>query len=278
MKKEYVQLDIYAPHSFQDVMIALLSEKGYEGFVETENGLEAYILKEYFNESTLINMMDILDNPEISYNAHILPVKNWNTEWEQNYPSVYVGSFCQIIPSFRQPKPNFRHTLIIDPKMSFGTGNHETTRLMIAQMKIFDFADQKVLDMGCGTAILGLLASKMGAKEITAIDIDPWSFENATENMSLNKAKNMEIIIGGAGHIPPTKYDFILANINKNVLLADMNRYVQHLDEGGVLLMSGFYEQDKPEINQLSTSLNLSIHRETVENHWMAISYHYTNQ
>ena len=278
MKKKFIQLSIETSHSLRDVLVALLGEIGYEGFLETENGLDAYISSEDYDESALKDMIGFLDNPEIRYSASLLPDTNWNNKWEENYPSVFVDNFCQIIPSFRSPEEDFKHTLIIDPKMSFGTGNHETTRLMISQMERLDFHGNQVLDMGCGTAVLAILARKMGAKQITAIDIDPWSFENASENLSLNKVDNIHVVLGDASHIPDTKYDVILANINRNILLSDMHEYVQHLSEGGVLLISGFYEQDKSVIDRLASSLNLSARRQTIDNKWMAISYHYTNQ
>lgn len=275
MKKEFIQLDIEAPHSTQDVIIAMLAEVGYDSFLETENGLEAYIEHAIYDEATVKLTLERLNNPEIRYSANVLPSKNWNAEWEKNYPSVFIDDFCQILPSFRSPTPHYTHSLIIDPKMSFGTGNHETTRLMIQQMKEINFKDKDVLDMGCGTAVLAILAEKLGAKHITAIDIDAWSYENASENLSLNKANNVTVILGDSEKIPSMKYDVILANINRNILLQDIPNYVQHLQNGGVLLLSGFYTKDEEVIQKLAESLNLHIDRRLTDNKWMAISYRY---
>ena len=174
--------------------------------------------------------------------------KDWNEEWEKNYfQPIHIGNECQIRASFHPEEPGFRHNILIDPKMAFGTGNHETTYLMIQAMLASDLKGQEVLDMGCGTAVLAILAHQQGAKRIVAIDIDEWAYNNALENIHLNQAEEIQVLLGGAERIAGTEtYDTILANINRNILLHDIHHYAQALKEGGQLIMSGFYEEDCP--------------------------------
>ncbi len=277
MNTEFIQVVIKSPEPLREVLIAFLVEMGYEGFEETDVGIDAYIASAQYDEKAIENMLSVLGSPSISFEKRMLPTINWNAEWERNYPSVFIDHFCQIIPPFRSPRPNFSYTLMIEPKMSFGTGHHETTRLMIQQMQKIDLLAKNVLDMGCGTGVLSILAKKMGAKTVTGIDIDPWSYENAMENIQLNQVDHIDIVQGNTAQIPSQSFDVILANINRNVLLEDMSSYVQHLANEGTLLLSGFYEADEAQLSQKAQSLNLIVHRQLSEHRWVAVCYHKYN-
>ena len=233
-----------------DVLAAELGEIGFESFTSDEKGLQGFIPATLYNIAHVEEKLAAfpLEGTTIHYSARPVEDKDWNEEWEKNYfQPIHIGNECQIRASFHPEKPGFRHNILIDPKMAFGTGNHETTYLMIQAMLASDLKGQEVLDMGCGTAVLAILAHQQGAKRIVAIDIDEWAYNNALENIHLNQAEEIQVLLGGAERIAGTgTYDTILANINRNILLHDIHHYAQALKEGGQLIMSGFYEEDCP--------------------------------
>ena len=233
-----------------DVLAAELGEIGFESFTSDEKGLQGFIPATLYNIAHVEEKLAAfpLEGTTIDYSARPVEDKDWNEEWEKNYfQPIHIGNECQIRASFHPEKPGFRHNILIDPKMAFGTGNHETTYLMIQAMLASDLKGQEVLDMGCGTAVLAILAHQQGAKRIVAIDIDEWAYNNALENIHLNQAEEIQVLLGGAERIAETgTYDTILANINRNILLHDIHHYAQALKEGGQLIMSGFYEEDCP--------------------------------
>lgn len=233
-----------------DVLAAELGEIGFESFTSDEKGLQGFIPATLYNIAHVEEKLAAfpLEGTTIHYSALPVEDKDWNEEWEKNYfQPIHIGNECQIRASFHPEKPGFRHNILIDPKMAFGTGNHETTYLMIQAMLASDLKGQEVLDMGCGTAVLAILAHQQGAKRIVAIDIDEWAYNNALENIHLNQAEEIQVLLGGAERIAETgTYDTILANINRNILLHDIHHYAQALKEGGQLIMSGFYEEDCP--------------------------------
>ena len=233
-----------------DVLAAELGEIGFESFTSDEKGLQGFIPATLYNIAHVEEKLAAfpLEGTTIHYSARPVEDKDWNEEWEKNYfQPIHIGNECQIRASFHPEKPGFRHNILIDPKMAFGTGNHETTYLMIQAMLASDLKGQEVLDMGCGTAVLAILAYQQGAKRIVAIDIDEWAYNNALENIHLNQAEEIQVLLGGAERIAETgTYDTILANINRNILLHDIHHYAQALKEGGQLIMSGFYEEDCP--------------------------------
>ena len=233
-----------------DVLAAELGEIGFESFTSDEKGLQGFIPATLYNIAHVEEKLAAfpLEGTTIHYSARPVKDKDWNEEWEKNYfQPIHIGNECQIRASFHPEKPGFRHNILIDPKMAFGTGNHETTYLMIQAMLASDLKGQEVLDMGCGTAVLAILAYQQGAKRIVAIDIDEWAYNNALENIHLNQAEEIQVLLGGAERIAETgTYDTILANINRNILLHDIHHYAQALKEGGQLIMSGFYEEDCP--------------------------------
>jgi ribosomal protein L11 methyltransferase len=245
---------IYLEYSFnkpdidlkQEVFIALLNEEGYEGFLESDDYLKVYLpenLKDEIRLSKILNQISD-EKYQISYSCTLIPEKNWTEQWESDFQPIEIDDEVRIRASFHDLDKRFNYDLLIDPKMSFGTGHHSTTRLMIRAMLEHDFNALRVLDMGCGTGVLGILASKMGASSVIAIDIDEWSYRNSLENVKNNLCANIEVYIGNIDQALKKKCDIILANINRNVLLADMTAYYNILDRNGVLILSGIMEHD----------------------------------
>ncbi|MEZ4849082.1 MAG: 50S ribosomal protein L11 methyltransferase [Bacteroidia bacterium] len=273
MKVNYIETSISAPEVLREQVLALLANIGYSAFEDTESGINAYIEEPEFDQETFDHTLALFEGQGVTYVHQSIKSQNWNEQWENSYPSVMIDNFCQIIPSFRKPEPDFAYTITIDPKMSFGTGHHETTRLMIRLMKNMDMQGKTVLDMGCGTGVLGILGSQMGAQSVTGIDIDHWSYENARENVSINKTENIEIILGDSSVIPDQKFDIILANINRNVLLEDLPIYATRLKNGGLLAMSGYYLQDQKLLIQAAKPLNLELVSSEEDNQWLAMTF-----
>lgn len=229
-----------------DALSSLLGEIGFDMFSVEEDKLLAYIPSDNFDNSKLQNLLqEIPLEANFTYDVKEMEDKNWNEEWEKNYFSpIIVDNQCVVKSSFHKDVPDYKYTIIINPKMAFGTGHHQTTRLMMQEILKIDFTNKSVLDMGCGTGILAILASMKGAKSLTAIDIDEWAYDNIIENLSLNNINNIEVKIGDASLLGAKKYDIIIANINRNVLLADMEHYASVLNNDGILLLSGFYLED----------------------------------
>ncbi|MCC8153161.1 MAG: 50S ribosomal protein L11 methyltransferase [Tannerellaceae bacterium] len=260
-----------------DVLAAELGEIGFESFTPQDNGLLAYIAEEQYNKTTLDEKLKQfpLKGVLFSYAENFIEGKDWNEEWEKNYfKPITIGDECIIHASFHEIEKPYRHQIIIDPKMAFGTGNHETTRLMINEILKEDMQGKKVLDMGCGTAVLGILATLRGAKKVVAIDIDEWAYNNALENIRLNHTEEISVLLGGAEVIPQAEsFDIILANINRNILLNDIATYVTILKEGGLLCMSGFYKEDIPAIEEECNKYNLKMINYTEKNNWVAVKF-----
>ncbi len=258
-----------------DIFIAWLSEFGFESFVENETGFLAYISSDLYSTEMLT---DILNHPFENFTFYceenFVQNRNWNAEWEKNYPYVNIDNRCVVRAPFHQPIPNVEFDLIIEPKMSFGTAHHETTSSIIRLMLSMNFVGKKVLDMGAGTGVLAILALKMGASECFAIDNDEWAFHNNIENIERNHVENCKVILGDANLIPNEDFDIILANINRNILLQDMENYVKRLKKNGLILFSGFYEGDDFKmITQKANALNLKLSRSEVCNKWTAAEF-----
>lgn len=233
-----------------DVLAGELTDIGYEAFTETTDGLLAYIPIGKYNTETLNECLQSfpLEEVEFTYKQQVIQGKDWNEEWEKNYfKPVIIDNRCLIKASFHEVEETYEYTIIIDPKMAFGTGNHETTSLMLHEVLEADLSATSILDMGCGTAVLALLAEKRGAQRIVGIDIDPSAYENALENIKLNNSERVEIRLGGAEAVREGElFDVIFANINRNILLEDMAVYAKHLQPNGLLFLSGFYHDDSP--------------------------------
>ncbi len=265
---------VFSPFTSEnhDIIVAMLADGGYDSFSELPNGILAYIPASSFSNNLPANLLEpvsgLFEHLEITSNK--VAEVNWNAEWEKNFAPIYIGTQCSIIAPFHNIDENFEHIIIIEPKMSFGTGHHATTALMVTTMLDMALQNKSVLDMGCGTGVLAILAGQMRANPILAIDIDNWAYENTLENIARNHQNNIEVALGGANIIGIRKFDVILANINRNILLADMAVYVNALNQNGLLLMSGFYETDLPLIRQKAESMGLNYLSHLEKETWVA--------
>lgn len=256
-----------------EILIAELGAVGFESFVENKNGVTAYIQKEDW-DSTILDAIFVLKSDEflIEYNQNEVEQTNWNAEWEKNFTPIQVDELVSIRAPFHE-NPNLKYDIVIEPKMSFGTGHHETTHMMVQHLLQLDLENKKTLDMGCGTGILAIFAEMKGAKPIDAIDIDNWCYENSTENVTRNNCHNISVYEGESSLLVNKKYDVIIANINRNILLMDMEVYTNCLNEKGVLLLSGFYEEDIPIIDAEVSKYNLKLETFIQRNNWVALKY-----
>lgn len=254
-----------------EILIAELSERGFETFLENENGFDAFIQKKDWHKSILDDIY-ILNSKEfeISYSQKEIPSVNWNKEWEEHFKPIIVDNKVAIRAPFHKPF-SLKYELIIQPKMSFGTGHHETTHMMIQHLLNFDLKNKKVLDMGCGTGILAIFAEKKGAQAIDAIDIDEWSFQNTQENIEANNCNYINVYKGGRELLDGKMYDVIIANINRNVLLDQLNSYAACLSKGGVLFLSGFYKEDVPVLKNCANQFNLEVVEKLERNQWTSL-------
>ena len=256
-----------------EILIAELGEKGFESFVETDLGVEAYILKEEWSES-LIDDLYILQSPEFTIEYEFIEIEqvNWNEEWEKNFEPLLVDGTCSIRAPFHE-KPEADYDIIIEPKMSFGTGHHATTHMMVQYLLEMNLADKKILDMGCGTGILAILAEMRGATSLDAIDIDNWCYLNTMENVQRNNCKAIKVYEGDADLLVDKKYDLIIANINRNILLKDLSVYSKCLNSRGKILLSGFYEEDLKIITDECAKNNLEFISNKTKTNWIAALY-----
>ncbi|SDT38417.1 ribosomal protein L11 methyltransferase [Mucilaginibacter mallensis] len=227
----------------QDLLINTLGDIGFDTFEELEFGFKAYIPVDDFDQDKLNDALTIYqDMFTFSYEITLIPQKNWNEVWESNFEPIAIKDKIFVRATFHAPKPEFEYEIVIDPKMAFGTGHHQTTSMMLELMLENDFAGKKVLDMGCGTGILAIMASKLGVAEVMAIDYDPVCYDSTIENAQLNHIDNIKVLCGSKETIPNDLYDTILANINRNILLDQMQRYSEVLKPDGEIYLSGFYE------------------------------------
>ena len=273
--------NIYISYTFKvspkepatEILIAELGEVGFESFVENEEGVEAFIQKTDWNSQVLDDIY-VLNSKEfeISYEMQEIEQTNWNIEWEKNFNPIQVDGLVSIRAPFHE-NPNLKYDIVIEPKMSFGTGHHETTHMMVHHLSDLDVAGKKVLDMGCGTGILAIFAEMKGAKPIDAIDIDNWCYQNSLENVERNNCKHIAVYEGDASLLKNKKYEVIIANINRNILLNDMHIYIDCLDENGVILLSGFYKEDIPVIDAEVSKYGLKLDKQIERNNWVSLKY-----
>ncbi len=275
MQYSQATFQIAAQESFvQDILVAQLAEIGFETFENpTEYTLVAYIQTDVFNEEALQSLLQDFPFEGISLQETALCENiDWNEEWEKHYfEPILIGDQCVIHSSFHKDLPQCQYDIIIDPKMAFGTGHHQTTSLILTELLSMDLQGKSLLDMGCGTAVLAILASLRGANPITAVDIDNWCTENAVENMALNKIDNIDVILGDARVLEGKHFDVILANINRNILLMDMERYAACLNPNGTLIMSGFYTEDIPMLEEKANALGLHLVAQHSKDNWAMI-------
>ena len=265
----YIQIQFEKLSADQsDVLIAQLNELGFTGFEELESVLKAFIPEEDFDRSLLLNS---LEHNKISFTESFIKETNWNRVWESNFDPVIVEDFVAIRAEFHKPVPGVLYEIIITPKMSFGTGHHATTYMMIEQMRRLDFAGKSVFDFGTGTGVLAILAQKLGARKIIAVDNDLWSIENAKENFVRNNCTSIDIRLFNSADISG-QFNIVLANINKNVILENIKHFQRLLTEDGALLLSGVLPEDKHEILENSRQHNLQLNSEAQRHNWLSLS------
>ena len=256
-----------------DILVAELSELGFESFVEHETGLTAYIAESDFDKNNL-GTIHILGSTEfkINWTSKLVKQQNWNAEWEKSFNPIVVDKRCMVRAPFHQ-KTSVEYDIVIEPKMSFGTGHHETTHMMLSHILDNDFKNKKVLDMGCGTGVLAILAEMRGASNLEAIDIDNWCYLNSLENVGRNNCNKIEVFEGDSNLLSGKNYDIILANINRNILLEDIPIYASCLNKNGSLFLSGFYSGDLDMINEKCKAYNLQFEKNLEKNNWVAAKY-----
>ncbi|OUO50740.1 50S ribosomal protein L11 methyltransferase [Parabacteroides sp. An277] len=261
--------------TISDVLASELGEIGFESFKENADGLQAYIPENNYREATLQEKLKQfpIEGIRFHYTIQRIEDQDWNEEWEKNYfKPIRIGKECIIRASFHEPEKGYTYNIIIDPKMAFGTGNHATTFLMIQEMLQLDLTGKELLDMGCGTAVLAILAKMRNAQRVVAIDIDEWAYHNAIENIHINHTDDIEVALGGAERIAEFgKFDVVFANINRNILLADMHYYAANMKKDAYLFMSGFYTEDIPVLTEECRKNGLEFQSYTEKEHWAAI-------
>ena len=256
-----------------EILIAELGYAGFESFVETEEGVTAYIQKDDWYKE-ILNDIQILNSEEfeIYFTFEEIEQTNWNEAWEKNFQPIIVDAICAVRAPFHD-KFHTKYDIIIEPKMSFGTGHHETTHMMIQYILKNDFKGKSVLDMGCGTGVLAILAEMKGAKTLDAIDIDNWCYLNSLENVERNNCSHINVLEGDASLLKGKNYDVIIANINRNILLNDIPKYVESLNKDGLLFLSGFYEEDISLIEATCNEHMLKLDEKIKKNNWVALKF-----
>jgi ribosomal protein L11 methyltransferase len=260
LKTDYWELKIQCTEEVSDIITALLGETEFESFIYEDESLKAYVKGTYFTDiasiqSEVEQLLSALPF-ELDYSVDMIQQQNWNETWEKQFEPILIDNKCIVRAPFHHEVENLLN-IIIEPKMSFGTGHHQTTFMMLNQLHKIDLRNKSILDMGCGTAVLAILCEKLNAKNVIGIDIEDWAFENSIENVHLNGCKQVEIRLGGAEMIGDDSFDVIIANINKNILKNDMHIYNQALKQNGLLLLSGFFFTDVPELTKIGLELKL---------------------
>jgi ribosomal protein L11 methyltransferase len=274
----YLEFEIPArswSSSDKEILIAKMSQIGFEGFVEGEDDIKAYIEEQHFSSNELNLLIDELAgfNIKVQYRYHITEDQNWNEDWEKKFSPVVVDEGVLIRAPFHDTKDDLEYTLVIEPKMSFGTGHHHTTRLMIREMGKLDLAGMRILDMGCGTGILGIYGCLKGALSVLGVDFDQWAYDNAIENVERNGTACMEVRLGDVGVLDQEMFDIILANITRNTLVRDMSEYTRHLVDEGRILLSGILAEDAQFV--LNEAYQCGLHHKNTEeeSNWICLSF-----
>jgi len=258
------------PSDISEIVIALLSELGFDSFEESDDAVKAYALEENFDAEALLKLVGEYPEFITSVDTRRIKQENWNQMWESNFPMVEIAGRVAVYAPFHKNVPEREYRICIMPQMSFGTGHHDTTSLMIEMMLDLDIAGKKVLDMGCGTGILAIFAAIRNAEAVTAIDIDEWAYRNAAENCERNNIKGIEILQGDSNLLTRRNFDIVLANINRNILLADKAAYANCLSAGGMLQISGFHASDFPDIEAEAEKNGLKLVKNLQKNRWVA--------
>jgi len=274
-KDSTVCLQLQMSPDLSEAVVAVLSEVGFYAFEEGDHALSAYVSAKNFHlDQVQQSLSTYFPHHDFKLQSELIAPKDWNAAWEASFTPVQVGGFCEIRPPFHPSSGLTQYEVIVNPRMAFGTGHHATTWLMVEQCSQLDFQGKSVLDMGCGTGVLAILASLLGAGEVTGIDIDPWSFENAPANAQLNGVSGIHFVLGDTTAIPHENcYDIILANINRNVLLKDRDIYLEHLHLGGWIVLSGIYNFDEEKLTQHYLATGLVLKRRVERGDWVSLAF-----
>ena len=276
MSQVYIEIDFKVTplEPWVDLLIAALGEIGYESFENTDSGFLAYVALADYDAQTTAEVLDTYqEHCAVNFSTKEIAATNWNADWEKNFSPITVGDRIHVRAPFHEVT-EAEYDIVIEPKMSFGTGHHQTTYLMLEHLLELEINDQDVLDMGSGTAVLAIMACKRGARKALAIDIDAWCGENGLENAQRNGIDNIQVLVGTAEQLPKTpEFDLIIANINRNVLLGDMPAYVACLRPNGVVLLSGFYESDLEIISEKCKECGLVYQGHKTRDNWVAAKF-----
>lgn len=257
--------------NLKDMFMELLGEIGFDSFMDTDEGFDAYCQEPLLNEEELNDILQMEQFANVKLiKKELIPDQDWNATWEASYEPVVINEFCRIRAPFHKVEGSYKYDLIIEPKMSFGTAHHETTSQIIELMLQSDFSGLNLLDMGSGTGVLAILAKKLGSATTVAIDNDEWAYRNALDNIRLNDENEIIVELGDASSLNDRQFDVILANINRNILLRDMKEYVKCLVDGGKIFFSGFYEEDLVLITKEAERLGLTYSNHVTKNNWTA--------
>lgn len=274
MEYAEIKLEIKPVSPFAEIIMAELGDAGYDSFVETDAGLLAYIPANQYDEAVLKSVLDSVEGCTVTFEYNTIPDQDWNAAWEKEHQPVMVDDFCWIYAPFHNSNPDAQYNILIEPKMSFGTAHHPTTYLMLKMLYSEALEGKRVLDMGSGTGVLSIFAEKRGAAYVEAIDNDEWAYKNAAENIENNNCCNIKALLGDAALLTSDKrFDVVVANINRNILLRDMSCYTAVLAEGGTLLLSGFYEHDIPAIRAKAEELGLAFDHYLIREDWVAVRF-----
>jgi ribosomal protein L11 methyltransferase len=276
----FIEVTVTASPEYSEILIAELSELGFDIFQETDQGFQAYTEEDKFSEEALKELLARYSFAgEFPYQTKSIAKQNWNEEWEKNFEPLLIADKVSVRADFHPKPQGIAYDIVITPKMSFGTGHHETTTLMIENQLTLDHTGKRVLDMGCGTGILAIMAEQLGAREVLAVDIEDWTVENARENAERNNCQTLEARLGDASVLEgEAPFDLILANINRNVLLEDMPVYSKLLLPGGPLVLSGFYTEDLPILQEKATECGLTFQNSRSKNNWVSAIFLKNNQ
>ncbi len=275
MSIQYLQLNVRCQPEFSDVLIAELAETGFDIFEENKSGFSAFAEEEKLDFDTCKELLEqYAARTALSYGIQKVARENWNKEWESHYPPVIVDDKILIKTAFHQVEKKYPVEILITPKMSFGTGHHATTAQMLAFLLQYPPQDQAVVDAGCGTGILAIMAEKMGASSVLGFDNDPWCIENSEENFQLNQSeKILAVLASGIQEVEDNKPSMILANINKNIIIREMPAYAARLAPQGLLFLSGFYSEDTADLDTLASSLGLQLFDKSLRDNWACLIY-----
>lgn len=271
----FIEISISCQQDYQEILMAEISQLSYDSIIETDEGFNAYVTTELFDQTALDALLDRYKVAEIKYTKEYVAKKNWNAAWEENYDPIVINDECIVRATFHKVDLPYKYDIIVTPKMSFGTGHHETTSQVLTLQMDLDHQSKRVMDAGCGTGVLSIMAEKRGASQIDSFDIDEWCVENSTENYQLNNCEKCTIQKGSITEVKlsETPYDIVIANINKNILLLEMDQYASFLADNGDLLLSGFYAHDLEDIKASCQDNGLTYHNHITKNNWVAAHF-----